>query len=290
MEPLINNWPGNLISSIKISKQLQSNNYTTVSVCSDDSGKAYVLKTLSGLEYEIYFAKELAVAAVVTAPHANLVRLVDASAFVNAFETRKNKYNLLYEYAPNGDLFDYIKNHYSPRRPPKQQWVARMMRGIIAGLMELHKHGIIHRDLKLENVVLDEDFNPKICDFAFCEWDTLRRQNSADLTILQKERKHLLGTPGYMAPESIKQYRAGVGSDVFSLGVLLYELTTAQSPFGNFGTADVDVKAIVDPLELTFPRKCPPELVSLIQSMLSHQINSRPAISDVLAFFEPVES
>lgn len=288
MELLIQKWSGDRISTIKIGKELQKNKHSRVSLCADNSGNTYVLKTLSGGEFELYFTKELAVDYLVES-HTNLIKLVDASYFINNFERSKNKYHLLYEYAPRGDMFDFLRRNYTPRHPPPQRWIAKMFLGIINGLKELHSKGIIHRDIKLENIVIDTSYTPKLCDFAFCEWDTSRRHGPTDVNdVLRKERSHILGTPGYIAPEVISQFKASISSDIFSLGILLYEITTARSAFGNFSSAHADIQQAVKPSELVFNRKCCPDLVNLIKLMTSSRTDDRPQIEEIVEFFENV--
>lgn len=288
MEPLIEKWSGDRISTIKIDKQLQKNKYSSVSLCNDNSGNRYVLKTLSGEDFELYFAKELAVDSLIES-HTNLIRLVDASYHINNFERSKNKYHLLYEYAPRGDMFDFLRKSFTPRRPPQQRWIAKTFLGIINGLAELHSKGVIHRDIKLENIVIDNEYTPKLCDFAFCEWDTLRRRGPANVNdILQKERGHVLGTPGYISPEVISHSKASVASDIFSLGILLYEMTTARSAFGNFSSANPDLREVIEPSELIFHRRCPPDLVDLIREMVSPKANERPQMEKIIEFFENI--
>jgi serine/threonine protein kinase len=288
MESLIQKWSGDRISHLKIERQLQRNKYSSVNLCTDNDGNRFVLKTLQGSAYELYFAKELAVDSLIQ-NHDHLVRLADASFFIHRFEKSKNRYHLLYDYAEKGDLFDFLRKNFTPRRPPKPQWIAKTFLSIVRGLNELHLLGLIHRDIKLENIVIDRDDTIKICDFAFCEWDSLRRVGPANADfILKKERGHVLGTPGYIAPEIMIKQTASIKSDIFSLGVLLYEVTCAKSAFGNFSSANPSIREIVRPSELTFSRRCSPKLSGLILQMVAHKASQRPGLNEIATILEEI--
>lgn len=115
--------------------------------------------------------------------------------------------------------------------------VVRIARGIARGLARAHAKGIVHRDLKPDNVVIDLDGEPKILDFGLAK---LREDEQAlgksaiesGETASQITREgHLLGTPQYMSPEQAGGGPADARSDVFALGILMYEMLTARRPF-----------------------------------------------------------
>jgi serine/threonine protein kinase len=83
----------------------------------------------------------------------------------------------------------------------------------------LHKNDILHRDLKPENILLDEKHNAMLCDFGWCA------------TNLQQERNTFCGTYEYMSPEVAHRENYKTDIDVWTLGVLLYELTHGYTPF-----------------------------------------------------------
>ena len=81
----------------------------------------------------------------------------------------------------------------------------------------LHSHGIAHRDLKPENILIDKNYDIKIIDFGFATSKNFSKRQ--------------LGSPQYMAPEIVKEEAYNLGIDVWSLGILLYELTHGYAPF-----------------------------------------------------------
>ena len=129
----------------------------------------------------------------------------------------KDKQYLILEYASKGDLFDYL--HY-PSQGFKEIYAKMIFTKILTGLISCHNKGICHRDLKLANILLDDNFNPKICDFGFATYNT-------------GKCREILGTNGYIAPEIYigKKYD-GFKADIFSLGPILINLVTCKSGFG----------------------------------------------------------
>lgn len=172
--------------------------------------------------------------------HPNIVRLIDM------VETERY-IGIILEYASGGELFDYILNH----RYLKDQSARRLFSQLISGVGYLHKKGIVHRDLKLENLLLDRNRNIIITDFGFANTfdphEELSREE--ELNITDKEfvkrmgldklkadgtRKGDLmqtscGSPCYAAPELVVSDAPYTGRkvDVWSCGVILVGEATA---------------------------------------------------------------
>jgi len=96
--------------------------------------------------------------------------------------------------------------------------------GICDALDYMHKHGVVHRDLKPENIMVDGQDRIKIIDFGIAMKEDARRLTFANLS-------PTLGTPDYISPEQVKGQRGDQRSDIYSLGVMLYEMLTGQVPF-----------------------------------------------------------
>jgi serine/threonine protein kinase len=125
-------------------------------------------------------------------------------------------------------------------------------------LEHIHAHGIVHRDIKPQNVILDAQGQVKLIDFGISKREDFSRTQSGVA----------LGTPYYMAPEQLRGGRADSRVDIYSFGVLLYELVTGSKPFGGDTVAEIFQHILNDPLDLATPRRAgvPEDLVGLIES------------------------
>ncbi|KAJ1379636.1 Serine/threonine-protein kinase, active site [Sesbania bispinosa] len=130
---------------------------------------------------------------------------------------------LIYEYMPNGTLWDSLHKGWILLDWPTRYRIAL---GIAQGLAYLHHDlllPIIHRDIKSTNILLDEDYQPKVADFGIAK--VLQARGSKDSTTTV-----IAGTYGYLAPEYAYSPRATTKGDVYSFGVILMELLTGKKP------------------------------------------------------------
>ena len=96
--------------------------------------------------------------------------------------------------------------------------------GVLKALAYIHANGVVHRDLKPENILVDENDNIKLIDFGIAGDTSARRLTYANFTTA-------LGTPDYISPEQVKGKRGDGRSDIYSMGVILYEMLTGKLPF-----------------------------------------------------------
>ncbi|HEO70066.1 MAG TPA: serine/threonine protein kinase [Candidatus Hydrogenedentes bacterium] len=113
-------------------------------------------------------------------------------------------------------------------------------------LAEAHKHGVIHRDIKPANILMPTDAAPKVADFG------IARVEDSNLT----QEGAMIGTPHYMSPEQFMGQRANARSDLFSVGIIVYEMLTGEKPFGGEALSTVMHNVIksepIAPTELNF--------------------------------------
>lgn len=105
----------------------------------------------------------------------------------------------------------------------------------------MHKRGIVHRDLKPENVMVDENDHIKLIDFGIAMKEDARRLTFVNLSAT-------LGTPDYISPEQVRGQRGDQRSDIYALGIMLYEMLTGQVPFGGPNPlAAMNERLLIDP-------------------------------------------
>ncbi|KAF8904724.1 kinase-like domain-containing protein [Gymnopilus junonius] len=204
-----------------------------------------------------------------TLKHPNIVRLYDV------IET--DKYiGIILEYASGGELFDHILAH----RYLKEKDAAKLFSQLISGVWYIHQKKIVHRDLKLENLLLDRNRNVIITDFGFAN----RFEHKAD-DLMQTS----CGSPCYAAPELVISEGLYVGSavDIWSCGVILYAMLAGYLPFDDDpANPDGDninllYKYIVS-TPLSFPEYISAEARDLLSMMLVPDPTRRTSLDGVM--------
>ena len=139
---------------------------------------------------------------------------------VHDFGERGGRFYLLTEFVDGIDLRKLLAmGELAPGE------AMRIVPPLCAALQYAHDHGVVHRDVKPENVLIDVDGNVKLADFGLA-----RLVGEAQLT----RQSQVMGTPHYMAPEQFRAANVDHRADIFALGVVLYELLTGQVPAGDF--------------------------------------------------------
>ncbi|GAA5916903.1 hypothetical protein JCM6882_000599 [Rhodosporidiobolus microsporus] len=200
--------------------------------------------------------------------HPNIVRLYDV------IETEKY-IGIVLEYASGGELFDHILAH----RYLKERDASRLFAQLISGVSYLHAKGVVHRDLKLENLLLDRNRNVIITDFGFAN-----RFNDANVDLMATS----CGSPCYAAPELVVQDGRYVGTavDVWSCGVILYAMLAGYLPYDDDpanpegDNINLLYKYILN-TPLTFPEWITEEPRHLLLTMLVADPLKRCTIRDV---------
>jgi serine/threonine protein kinase len=182
--------------------------------------------------------------------HPNIV------GFMDAFQHDEH-YVIVMEYIPGGSLYELIK---AGRLPVER--ARRIALELCDALVRSHHVNIIHRDIKPENVLIDEDGTPKLADFGVARLSAGTRMTRTGTQV---------GTPYYMAPEAWEGKALDAKADIWSLGVVLFEMLTGQVPFDGDTAATVMTKVLTSqPPDLKKLRaETPTGLVKIITRMLT---------------------
>ncbi|KAK4129652.1 kinase-like protein [Parathielavia appendiculata] len=231
--------------------------------------------------------------------HPNIVKL-------HKMEESERHYGIVLEYASGGELFDYILNH----RYLKDNAARRLFAQLVSGVGYLHKKGIVHRDLKLENLLLDRHKNIIITDFGFANTfdpnDELSEEEELNLTDREFVKRMGLdkvkpngsrkgdlmqtscGSPCYAAPELVVSDSLYTGRkvDVWSCGVILYAMLAGYLPFDDDpanpegDNINLLYKYIVN-TPLTFPEYVTPHARDLLRRILVPNPRKRADLFEV---------
>lgn len=151
--------------------------------------------------------------------------------------------------------------------------IATVTREILEGLAHLHARGIVHRDIKSDNILLSSDGSVKLTDFGFCAQLQPDRQN----------RTSMVGTPYWMAPEVIRRTAYGPKVDIWSLGILLIEMVDGEPPHLHENPIRALYLIATSGMpKLQNPDKASPMLQDLVVQCLQTEPDSRPDASQLL--------
>ncbi|XP_069727182.1 hormonally up-regulated neu tumor-associated kinase isoform X2 [Phaenicophaeus curvirostris] len=197
--------------------------------------------------------------------HPNIAQLLDI------LET-ENSYYLVMELCPGGNLMHKI---YEKKRLEEHE-ARKYIRQLILAVEHLHRAGVVHRDLKIENLLLDEDNNIKLIDFGL--------SNCAGILGYSDPFSTQCGSPAYAAPELLARKKYGPKIDVWSIGVNMYAMLTGTLPFT---VEPFSLRALyqkmVDKEMNPFPTQLSTAAVNFLRSLLEPDPAKRPNIQQALA-------
>lgn len=182
---------------------------------------------------------------------------------------------LVLEYGDGGDLEGFIQARQLHRHgiePPNEQEAMEIFQQIAMGVQFLHSHNVIHRDLKAKNVFLFQDGRAVIGDFG----------TSKTLSSASAFSSTLVGSPLYMSPEILEGEPHSFATDVWSLGCILYELLSLESPFSGPSYPAV-VFRITQGSYKPLMTSVSESVRALVTKMLQNDQHKRPTMEDILA-------
>lgn len=139
------------------------------------------------------------------------------------------------EYIKGPTLAEYIQQH----KPLDLQTVISFTKQIIDGIKHAHETQIVHRDIKPQNILVADDLTLKILDFGIAK-------ALSETTMTQTN--HVLGTVQYLSPEQARGEMTDNGTDIYSIGVVLYEMLVGKPPFSGETAVGIAIKHIQDPM------------------------------------------
>lgn len=181
---------------------------------------------------------------------------------------------LVLDYANAGDLRQEIKNRAKTGRAFREHEAGLLFLQVLMAVHHVHSRHMIHRDIKSANILLCSNGLVKLGDFGFSKLYAA--------SVSEDVGRTFCGTPYYVAPEIWRRSAYSKKADMFSLGVLLYELLTLKRPFDGANMNDVMEKALIGRFE-PLPSNVSPEMAQIVTSLLSSDPEKRPSSANLLA-------
>jgi serine/threonine protein kinase len=222
-------------------------------------------KLIERFRNELKFARKIV--------HKNVGRMYDLNE-------EKGTHYILMEYVPGEDLKSFIIRS----RQLAIGTAMSMAMQITEGLKEAHRLGVVHRDLKPQNIMIDKEGNVRIMDFGIAR--------SLEEKVVS-EAGMIIGTPEYMSPEQAEGEEADQRSDIYSLGVIIYEMVTGKVPFEGEAAFDIIMKQKTEapPNPIGLNPQVPPGLARMILKCLEKDREKRyQNAGEVLAELNDLET
>ncbi|HEY6346282.1 MAG TPA: serine/threonine-protein kinase [Bryobacteraceae bacterium] len=152
---------------------------------------------------------------------AEIGRTMDHPGIMKVYQDpRPGKFYMVMEWVEGRLLRQILRDEH---KLPQDRAI-HLTRGVLDALEYIHSRGVAHRDLKPENIMVDDEDRVKLIDFGIASLEGARRLTFAKIS-------NVMGTPDYISPEQVKGKRGDARSDLYAVGVMLYEMLTGKTPF-----------------------------------------------------------
>jgi eukaryotic-like serine/threonine-protein kinase len=205
--------------------------------------------------------------------HPNIVTVIDRG------ELGRHQF-IVFEHVAGENLKDVVRR----RGPLPVDEAVALTTQVARGLAFAHDHGVVHRDVKPQNVLIDENGTAKVTDFGIAR--------SIDPDEGLTETGTVLGTSGYIAPEQASGLRVDSRSDQYSLGVVLYELLTGEPPYSGDNVMAVAMKHLREPVPRVRDRRrdVPASVDAIVSRAMAKRPEDRfPSTDDMVAALEAAQ-
>jgi serine/threonine protein kinase/tetratricopeptide (TPR) repeat protein len=268
---------GQMFSHFKILRKLGEGGMGEVYLAEDQKlGRQVALKILLAEFFDSRdrmdrFNREARTAAQITHPH--VMAIHDIGSAPDEKAGRELSY-IVMEYIEGESLTNYLAN-----RSRSIGELLRISEKIAAGLAAAHKLGIVHRDIKTDNIIINDDNQPKILDFGLAKPIVSAMESEDDVgtkTVSQEltQEGKILGTVTYMSPEQARGEQVDSRSDIFSFGIMLYKMFTSEFPFE--GSDKVSTLAKILEARHTPIRQKNPSLPAELERIIDKCLQKKP--------------
>jgi serine/threonine protein kinase len=182
----------------------------------------------------------------------------------------KQKLAVVTELATKGSLFDYLHKNPKTKNNLSLDFKNKMAKQLISTMAYIHSRGYVHRDLKTQNILLDQNLDMKMCDFGLTKLKSELNTGSGQFA----------GTPCYMAPELFERKFYDDKVDVFAFGTVLWEIYTQKVPYIKCDSMEIKQK-VTKGEELFCSSIVPKQIANLISKCRSIKPSDRPSFEEI---------